>query len=108
MLPTWKYVRNATGEPQVISDLRFVANGGVVSCIPDGLTASVGPRLTVHPGQMVKIPINIYCETARKLAWTQDVTPEEWEAALAAQQAPPEPVRAEETPAPATRTKKRG
>ena len=83
-LPLWKYVKNATQEPQVITDLRFVANGGIVSCVPGGLTASVGPRLTVLPGQTVKLPINIYCETARKLAWAEDVTEDEWQAALAA------------------------
>lgn len=84
MLPTWKYVRNATSEPQVLSDVRFVANGGLVSCIPGGLVESVGPKLTVLPGQIVKLPINQYCDNARRAHWTEDVTEDEWQAALAA------------------------
>lgn len=83
-LPLWKYVRNATSEPQVLSDVRFVANGGLVSCIPGGLVESVGPKLTVLPGQIVKLPINQYCDNARRAHWTEDVTEDEWQAALAA------------------------
>lgn len=107
-LPLWKYVKNATDEPQVITDLRFVANGGIVSCVPGGLTASVGPRLTVLPGQTVKLPINIYCETARKLAWAEDVSEDAWTEALLSEDVPTPPPPPEPNVEAEPKRKKRG
>ncbi|HNW85055.1 MAG TPA: hypothetical protein PKH46_05995 [Candidatus Cryosericum sp.] len=77
----WGYLRNWTDETQTIRDTRLAAAGGVVSCVPGGLTLMRGSLLEVAPGQIVKIPMSVYQHIFRT-RWAEILTEEEFETAV--------------------------
>ena len=78
MLKVWAYVKNITDAPRRMRHPLLKSAGGWVSCAPGGLTPCDGMTLTLEPGQVAKLPNQVFFEVANKLPWTLEVQEEEF------------------------------